>query len=249
MTVAVAFGEYERMVVEAEAALRPDLPSTAVAMVRLELGLALFELGHFDRAKAELEATRVLLADGAALDSVVLAMSGDAVQVLLGMMAHFHGDEPSADALLAQARAQVGDALPRQVVAAFGSAWLSASRGDPQTCAGYAAACTRIGLDMHYPAYVGMGQMLSGWAAAMMGDPTGAHAADLAYRDYVSDGTRLHTPIFSVLRAEAHAHHGRLDHARELVTEARRVSAQTGERSMGPRLSAVAAELGGTEQP
>jgi hypothetical protein len=109
----------------------------------------------------------------------------------------------------------------------------------------HAEACTRIGIEMDYPAYVGMGQILGGWAAAMLGDPAGARAADLAYEHYVSDGSRLNTTHFLVLRAEAHAHGGRRDQARQLVVEARRISAETGERSMGPRLLAVADDLAG----
>ena len=50
-----------------------------------------------------------------------------------------------------------------------------------------------------------------------------------------------------MLRAEAHARHGGADRARELVAEARRVTAEIGERSLGPRLLALADELAGAE--
>jgi len=133
----------------------------------------------------------------------------------------------------------------RMIVTAFGRSWLAASRGDASTCAVEAEECARLGVELEYPAYIGMGQILSGWAAAMRGDPSGVKAADAAYATYVSDGTRLHTTLFSMLRAEAHARHGGPDRARQLVWEARQVTAETGERSLGPRLLALADELAG----
>ena len=245
MMVAVALGEYEHMVIEAKAAQRLDLPDVVGAMVHLELGLALFELGQFDGAGVELRAARALLGDRDASDSVALSLSGDAVLNLLGMMAHFSGDEAEADALLAEATSKSAGAPTRMIVAAFGRSWLAASRGDASTCAVEAEECARLGVELEYPAYIGMGQILSGWAAAMRGDPSGVKAADAAYATYVSDGTRLHTTLFSMLRAEAHARHGGADRARQLVWEARQVTAEIGERSLGPRLLALADELAG----
>src|SRR4051794_28374439 len=76
MTAALAAGAYQRMVEEAARALAPDLAAPLEAMVRYELALGHFELGHLDRARVsrntgagpgdptELEASRQLVADG-----------------------------------------------------------------------------------------------------------------------------------------------------------------------------------------
>ena len=245
MTVAVALGEYERMALEAHAALRDDLPLDVEAVVRLELGLALFELGHFDHARGELERAQDLIGDGSTVRSVILSLTGGAVDVLLGMLAHFRGDEAAADAHLASAAREAGDALPRLVVATFGGAWLAACRRDPATCARHAQACSQVANEMDYPAYVRMGEILGAWARVIGGDPTGLPQLDQAYRDYISDGTLLHAPFFLTLCAEAHAFAGEPAKAQALIEEARRISAQTGERSLGPRLSALAEQYAG----
>jgi len=98
---------------------------------------------------------------------------------------------------------------------------------------------------MDYPAYVWMGEILGGWAKVMGGDLSWVPELDKAYRGYVSDGTLLHTPIFLTLCAEAHAHAGEPGEARALIEQARNISAQTGERSLGPRLTALAELHGG----
>lgn len=240
MTVAVALAQYERMALEAHAALRDDLPLDVTAVVRLELGLALFELGHFDHAQDELEQAQTIIGDGTAVRSVILSLTGGAPDVLLGMLAHFRGDEAAADVALSRAQRGAGDALPRLVVATFGGAWLAACRKEPATCARYAEACTQVAKEMDYPAYVWMGEVLGGWAKVMAGDLSWLPGLDKAYRGYVSDGTLLHTPIFLTLCAEAHAFAGQPGEARALIEQARTISAQTGERSLGPRLTAVA---------
>jgi tetratricopeptide (TPR) repeat protein len=245
MTVAVALGQYERMALEAHAALRDDLPLDVAAVVRLELGLALFELGHFDHARDELEHAQALIGDGSTVRSVILSLTGGAVDVLLGMLAHFRGEEEAADRHLSLAERDAGDALPRLVVATFGGAWLASSRKDPATCARYAQACSQVATEMDYPAYVGMGEILAGWSRVMAGDLSGLPHLDEAYRGYIADGTLLHIPFFLTLCAEAHAFAGEPAQARALIQEARRISAQTGERSLGPRLSALAEQYAG----
>src|SRR4051794_35493672 len=170
MTVAVALGQYERMALEAHAAPRDDLPMDAAAVVRLQLGLALFELGHYEQARTELETAQALMGDGTGAWSVILSLTGGAVHVLLGMLAHFRGDEAAADVLLSRAAQEVGNALPRLVVATFGGAWLAACRKDLATCARHAEKCARVGREMDYPAYVGMGDILGGWGRGMAGD-------------------------------------------------------------------------------
>jgi predicted ATPase len=129
------------------------------------------------------------------------------------------------------------------VVATFGAAWLAACRGDRHRCAHYADACAKIGVEMEFPAYVAMGQMLGGWARALSGDAAAVDAFDAAYARYTSDGSRLNTPVFLALRAEAHAFSGDVQTARRLVAEADSISALTGERCLGPRLTAVGARL------
>jgi tetratricopeptide (TPR) repeat protein len=245
MTLAVALGAYERMEQEARIALRPDLPADAAAMVHLGMGLAQFELGRTAAARENLEHAQALIDGGAAMGAVTLSLSGGAVQNLLGILAHFRGEEEAADTYLARAEDEAADAPPRQVVAMFGAAWLAAYREDRDRCARYADACAKVGAEMDYPAYVAMGQMLGGWARAMSGAPAAVDAFDAAYERYVSDGTLLHAPVFLTLRAEAHAFFGDVDSARRLVGEARSISAATGERCLGPRLTGLSEELAG----
>jgi DNA-binding SARP family transcriptional activator/tetratricopeptide (TPR) repeat protein len=238
MTLAVALGAYERMEREAHFALSSDLPPDVAAMVHLGMGLAQFQLGRTDAARQSLEHTQALIEGGAELGAVP-SFSGGAVHVLLGMLAHFRGDEDAADERLARAETEAADSPPRQVVATFGAAWLAACRGDPHRCAQYADACAEVSAEMQFPAYVAMGQMLGGWARALSGAPAAVDAFDAAYARYISDGSRLNAPIFLALRAEAHAFSGDVETARRLVAEAEAISALTGERCLGPRLTAL----------
>jgi DNA-binding SARP family transcriptional activator/tetratricopeptide (TPR) repeat protein len=240
MTAAVAMGAYQRMVDESTRALRPDLPMSLEAMVRLELGLAHFELGHLAEAERELATTRELVTRGGSLGTLVFALSGPAVQVLLGVIAHFHGDEERADAMMAEA-ASLADEPASLVVAHFGRSWLAAYRGDAIAAAAGAKACAEVGVG--YPAYVAMSGMLAGWADAVRGDAAGVVRADEAFADYSDDGTLLHVPLFMVLRAEAHLCAGDPPGARLLVEQARSVAHKTGEDCLGPRLSALADEV------
>jgi hypothetical protein len=240
MTAALAVGDYQRMVEEADRALTPDLSPVLEAMVRFELGLSHFELGHLAEAIAELDATRRLVLDGGDFGTLVGALSGPAPSVLLGVIAHFQGNDHLADAMLTEAMS-MADSPMGMVVGLFGRAWLAGYRGDSIAALRHATACAEIGAD--YPAYVAMGRMLGGWAEAMQGDATGVIRANEAFADYTVDGTLLHVPVFLILRAEAHACAGDLPGARLLAAEARAVASRTGEDCLGPRLSAVATDL------
>jgi len=240
MTAVLAVGGYKRMVEEAVRALEPDLPSTLEAMVRFELGLAHFELGHLPTARRELETTRQIVSDGGEFGSLIFALSGPAPQLLLGIIAHFEGDEERADAMLAEAASVNGDALG-MVVELFGSAWLAAFRGDAVAAAAHARSCAEIGTD--YPAYVAMSGMLAGWADAVRGDAAGVLRLDEAFAHYIADGTQLHVPMFLVLLAEAHACTGDQLGARSFISRSRSVASITKEDCLGPRLSKLAADL------
>ncbi|MDX6300232.1 MAG: hypothetical protein QOF53_1446 [Nocardioidaceae bacterium] len=240
MTAALAVGGYRRMVGDAVRALAPDLPSRLEAMVRFELGLAHFELGDLTAAKEELETTRQLVAEGGDFGALIFALSGPAPQLLLGVIAHFEGDEERADALLAEAASMAGHSLAT-VVELFGSAWLAAYRGDASAAAAHARTCGEVATD--YPAYVAMSGVLAGWADAMLGDAAGVDRADEAFTGYASDGTLLHVPMFLVLLAEAHAFIGDLNGAYSRLSQSRAVASMTGEDCLGPRLKKFALEL------
>jgi predicted ATPase len=126
----------------------------------------------------------------------------------------------------------------------FSSAWLAACRGDHAAAGEAAAACVEHAEQADYPTFATMGRVVSGWAAAMDGDAAGLERMDDGYALHLSDGRRMHAPVLLVLRAEAHAHKGHLDVARDLVTQARDLARTTGERVLGPRLSALADRLG-----
>ena len=240
MLAGLAVGDYRRMLEEGVRALAPDLPPTLEAMVRFELGLAHFGLGHLASARAELEATRQLALRVDDFGTLGESLSGPGPQVLLGMIAHFEGDDHRADAMLAEA-VSIADSTMKMAVGCFGSAWLAACRGDSIAASKHAKACAEIGAE--YSAYVAMGRMLGGWAAAMHGDAAGVKAAGDAFADYTVDGTLLNVPVFLVLRAEAHWQTGDPTGARLLVAQARSVASGTGEDCLGPRLSAIATEI------
>jgi DNA-binding SARP family transcriptional activator len=255
MTAAVTMGAYQWMAEEAARALSVGVPPSLEAMVRLELGLAQFELGHLSAARQQLEITRQFIVGTGESGALVLSLAGPAAQVLLGVIAHFEGDEPRADAMLAEAASMSDDAYAL-VVVRFSTAWLAAYRRDPVAAAAAAKSCVEVAEGS--PANVAMGVMLSGWAAAVQGDPAGVRRLDQAFADYTADGTLLHVPMFLVLRAEAHAATGDTAGARALVAQARSVASITSEDCLGPRLTKVAADLervaaggavGGVTQP
>ncbi|MDX6298965.1 MAG: hypothetical protein QOF53_179 [Nocardioidaceae bacterium] len=240
MMAAVTTGAYEWMAEEAARALTVDLPPSLEAMVRLELGLAQFELGHLSAATQQLEIVRQFIVGTGDSGALVFSLAGPEAQVLLGVIAHFEGDEQRADAMLAEAASMNGDAFAL-VVVRFATAWLAAYRRDPVTAAAAGKSCAEAAGGS--PVNVAMGVMLAGWAAAVQGDPEGVGRLDQAFADYTASGTLLHVPVFLVLRAEAHAATGDPAGARELVAQARTVASITNESCLGPRLTQLAADL------
>lgn len=232
-------GAYQRMAEEAARALTPDLTPETAAVVRLELGLAHLELGDLQTARTHLETAREVISHGEP-GALVLSLAGPTPQMLLGIVAHFQGDEQRADAMMAEAMC-LADTPRSKVLALFGKAWLDAYRGDAVAASEHAKACGEVAGE--YPAYIALSRMLGGWADAVQGDASGVQRAGDAFKDYTADGTLLHVPVFLMLRAEAHLCTGDSQSARTLVAQSRSVASMTKERCLGPRLSALAADL------
>ncbi|MDX6299089.1 MAG: hypothetical protein QOF53_303 [Nocardioidaceae bacterium] len=243
MFSAIICGDYTRAMAAARELDSGRLPLPVAALVRWTYGLAAFELGHVELAEQQLTLADDFLEDGDQLGVAELFSFSTSVPMFLALIAHFRGDEADADRC--QRRAQVRAARSSADVVAldFSSAWLAASRGDLAAAAEAAAACVQHAQQADYPTFATMGRVVSGWAAAMKGDAAGLGRMDEGYALHLSDGRRMHAPVLLVLRAEAHAHQGHLDVARDLVTEARDLALVTGEHVLGPRLGALADRL------
>jgi hypothetical protein len=244
MFSAIICGEYARAVSAARELDSGRLPLPVAALVRWTYGLAAFELGDLELAEQQLMLADAFLEDRDDLGVAELFSFSTSVPMFLALIAHFRGDEAGADRCRRRAEVRAARSSADVVALDFSSAWLAACRGDHAAAGEAAAACVEHAEQADYPTFATMGRVVSGWAAAMDGDAAGLERMDGGYALHLSDGRRMHAPVLLVLRAEAHAHQGHLDVARDLVTQARDLARTTGERVLGPRLSALADRLG-----
>jgi len=243
MFSAIISGEYTLAVSAAQEIDSGRLPLAVAALVRWSYGLAAFELGDFEVAEQQLTLADTFLEDGDKLGIAELFSFSTSVPMFLALIAHFRGDEATADRCLRRAQLRADRSSADVVALDFSSAWLSACRGEREAAGAAAALCIEHAELADYPTFATMGRVVSGWAAAMRGDAAGLDTMDGGYALHMSDGRRMHAPVLLVLRAEAHAHQGHLDVARDLVIQAREMALITGERVLGPRLSALADTL------
>jgi DNA-binding SARP family transcriptional activator len=91
------------------------------------------------------------------------------------------------------------------------------------------------------PQWAACALLIGVWAQTVSGaggDPTVAFEA---FDDYTRDGTVVMTPFFLGLLAEIESHHGRVDHAHQLLARARAVSDATGEHVWDEQLARLSA--------
>lgn len=238
----VAAGRNEALFAAAQAEVRPGLPVIADSYVHFFLAMGCFELGRPDEARAAFlrgeqlhrsapdEGARPIL-----FDLFVAATHG-----LLAAVETVCGNDDAAAEQLQRARALPDPSPFVLVTIEFWAAWCASQRGNYEFAATVAGQCAVHARGFFYETGAGL---LEGWAAAMLGDQAGLHRAEAAYDEYVALGIRHQVTTYQVLLAEARAHHGDLERARELIRESRDWSVRTGELTLGPRLRALADRL------
>jgi DNA-binding SARP family transcriptional activator len=79
------------------------------------------------------------------------------------------------------------------------------------------------------PQWAAWAQMIAVWAQTLADEGGEAAVAFDAFDDYTADGSTVMTPLFLALLADIEHHHGRTDHARQLLARAQAVVNATGE--------------------
>ena len=99
-------------------------------------------------------------------------------------------------------------------------AFLHQLRGEPERCREWASATIELAEAQGFPMRALQGQILLGWADAVMGAPEGAARAEVAFERFRATGARLTEPYFLVLLAECHLAGDRPELAVRLLAEA-----------------------------
>ncbi len=90
--------------------------------------------------------------------------------------------------------------------------------------------------------------MIGVWAQTLSGAGGDPAVAFEAFDDYTRDGSVVMTPFFLGLLAEIENHHGRIDHAQQLLARARAVGDATGEHAWDEQLARRAAVAAATRR-
>jgi len=159
------------------------------------------------------------------------------------VVAYLIGDDDEADARLRIARARASASEVGLINVELCTCWIAAMRGDATAVSQNARACADLATRLHYALYGVAARLMLAWADAQLGDLAGVARADAAYEEYRASGVRFFQPLYLHLLAEAHAAAGDQQDATELVRAARTVSSETGEECLGPRLTAMGAQL------
>jgi DNA-binding SARP family transcriptional activator len=229
----------------AAAAWSEDLPPGTAATVLFVLGLACFELGRLDESDEALSQSESLIAAEPGLSARGVFSFGGTVTALRACVAALRGDHVGAREFVRLARTVPDQGIVQSVAVDFWATWCAVQEGNLTTVNELAGVCIANTAQLGDSFYATSCRLFKGWAAAMAGDADGLAIADAAYAEYLTrfNGLRHQNTVQLTLRAEAYAHHGNLDRARELVHEARQIGALTGERTLGVRLSAFAGQV------
>jgi hypothetical protein len=205
-------------------------------------GFASHLTGAISTARQEFEAAEGLVANGVHVQIPGFFDGPVAIAAEAALVAHIDGDESRADGLLTLAETRAAGELSALVVATQHRTWLAAMRGNAPDARRFASECRALAKRLDYGLYGNAAELVAGWADALLGDGVGADRADTAFARYLETGLRMLTPLYLLLRAEAHATSGRMPRARELIRESRAVRSETGEICSSPRLLAWAAQ-------
>jgi hypothetical protein len=230
---------------QAAAAAEVILAGEALPMTRFcaqfVRGFASHVLGRIAVAREAFDAMEALAAEG--VDVRIPGFFAGAVVAAAeaALLAHAGGDERRADLLMATALTRAAGSEQALVTVAQHQCWLAAMRGDPELARQYAADCRALAGRLEVPLYGYVGDLVGGWADAMLGDTSGADRADFTFDQYLATGLRRNIPFYLLLRAEAHLSAGRDRRAGELIRQSRALAVERGEVCLSPRLLAWAA--------
>jgi hypothetical protein len=98
------------------------------------------------------------------------------------------------------------------------------------------------------PQWAACALLIGVWAQTLSGVGGDPAVAFEAFDDYTRDGTVVMTSFFLGLLAEIENHHGRADHAQQLLARARAVSDATGEHVWDEQLARQAAVAAGSNR-
>jgi hypothetical protein len=239
----VLTGRAAQAALVAEAVVTLDVPPEAQFAAHFVRGFASHMTGRITMARQEFEALEGLIAQGVDVQIPGFFNGPVVAAAQLALLAHIAGDERRADMHLATALERAAGSPQGLVTAAQHQGWLAAMRGDAEPARRHAVACRALSEELDVPIYGYVGDIVGGWADAILGEPSGADRADSGFERLVATGLRLFFPMYLLLRAEAHAASGRTGRAQELIRQSRAVRADTGEVCSSPRLLAWAAGL------
>ncbi len=221
VAVLIASGDNAGAARAAQSVLSDDLPSGAAAAVYFIRGLARLELGELDGALEDLVRTERLARgtqEGPARGLLNFAGISIALQAVVATLC---GDRATAAALRRAAEEMPIESEMQAVSVPFWGSWCMVLEGDVDGAARLAVLCAERAVQLGPMFYTPSCALILGWCAAMRGDASGLERAATAQQDCLALGVRHQVTTQLMMRAEAHAHHGELDTARELILEAR----------------------------
>ena len=248
VAVLCASGNLAAAAAAIDAALSDDLPPGAGAAVHFMRGTVFMELGRFDEAYASLGRTEELvrLTPGGAARG--LFHFGGVATALQAAIATVQGDRAAA-ARLNDAAEKTPDQTPTQAVSiTFQRSWCLIQDGETAKAAAVTARAAELAVRLGPTFYTPWCDLVIAYCDAMQGDRSALARAAAAQGEYRALGMRHQVTTQLTIRAEAHAHHGEVDTARELIREARALAAFVGGSTLGPRLTAIAEQLVPTSQ-
>ena len=199
----VLTGQAVQAAAAAEAVVTLDVPPEAQFAAHFVRGFTSHMIGRITVARQEFEALEGLIAQGVNVqipeffDGPVVAAAQSA------LLAHIAGEDGRADTFLATAGARAVGSPQALVTTAEHQMWLAAMRGDAERARRHAAACCALSEELDAPIYSYVGDIVGGWADAILGESSGADRADSGFERYVATGLRLFLPMYLLLRAEA----------------------------------------------
>jgi DNA-binding SARP family transcriptional activator len=231
----------------AEQALARPLGDSIKSMVHSIASICLFVTGKFDSAEQHFELVEALGERSweRAVDDPDpwLATIRVSAPTLRSANAVLVEDWVGAEIHLKRARDRAGFSAHELVLVEHFAGWEAAIRGYPVAALHHGTLCLEHGQHLGDSYYLPMSRIVVGWAMAMSGDEAGAAQARAAYDECKALSLRFQSAVHLLLCAEACAHHGQLEVAREMALESRAMARLTGERTVNQRLAQVAAHI------
>jgi tetratricopeptide (TPR) repeat protein len=222
-TVTELRGEYERT----DRLLQPlvDMASDVAGEAEELLACSMFHQGRFDESLEH--AVAVLDAWDGSSESVLLSRLAEHpasscsswAALSCWYLGRYEDSLRFADEAIAIGHRHTYGLSTAQAQRAF----LHQLRGEPERCREWALATIELADEQGFPMRALQGQILLGWAEAIMGeagDGTGVARAEAAFARFRATGARLTEPYFLALLADAHLAGDRAELAVRLLEEA-----------------------------